>query len=1379
MNWFGATELVTAAKSAVKGAQKAIDKALDIKEEVDSVDKIEVPALGKDDSDSFFSNWGVKADSSPDKNPAFSVPQETVSSSLWGSFTGSFFENPRPLPSPGDEGSSSPISQQPKRSAVSRLLAAHIDTDVDTELALEDDGTVRDVFSKTQLVVESSTPNDDKCGNTTSIPLSDEVERRRKDKHCERSQNRNSFSNNRLSVISSESDRRSSDSVEILGSTSCTASPDSDLPTSLSASSLASSVGFRPVSIGSPDSVEVIAESSESYSASVEVLGSHSSSTSLCSPLEPPLDRPCPSSDNLASPDSVEIVPEEDDDVSFADDSYASASASESTMTQATILEPHGLLCSTMESSTSYVEPIDSAGHSDFNTSSISGQTDSSVSSLLDSSTDTIRSEYPQTSKSSWASTSQQSSERLSPAFKSHESSLENISMKLPASPKKTSTKPKDSPPRAVEKEPKQSSLDVGSDLHVDGGGSGLTLTDSSGEGTLVGSSSDDTIPGSDSQSQQSTSGYVRNLLADAMVDDSAQIRVNSPVSVESRSDGLRLGSEQTSGHTSGDELETTTSSDIEIISSPNGDGSSTASRQSPAKHLQRVSQGPVDMLKFSGKIKAHFRDLEFGVILLWLFIFLLRLSYCDACSSRTPPRRPPSTPRPNITEHDALYSCPSQLAEVFCLNGAECVEIRFSHDRKVYSCSCADGFWGTRCHQREPSEASSGGSDDSHSSEMDRLLKRLSEMTELLEARETKLLVLSRSHAELQESYQEMRSQLENAQQSRLVESRSLNEEFTRRLSALERKFQQAIRDKDILQRQLEQSKSELAHELTEHVGERDETIKELREEGEKLSRQQLQQSNLIKKLRAKEKENDSTIKSLREQVDNLTGEIERLKRSLAAKEDVERSQIEAVHQLTARVKKQDAEILAMKEVRDHFQKLAESTQGTLDSTQKELDDARAREEGADQRVKEARENVEESARAELEAALSAAQQHKRQIMAQMDTMREQLAQVESQQSRREGELLQRLESAERRSEELSQQLSEATRPLLRQLQTFQASSKTQQDAWERQERSLSDALAEAQSQLEQVTEAERGAREELLTLRSKVSKLENKLSASLQTSQAMQDRSSQLQSELDRATKLSEESRNVLESQVNDLKRQLSSVDHQLSVERAAVEAEKRRCIQLQEQLTDRERTLDQDKERDTDLGKRESPLVVASGHSSPTISFGRESISESVSSVAWPVFSDEGFETTSMSGRNVYESVRLNHTTSVLEGLQSQLKLREGEVQQLQWELSRREAQRCALTAELSTLSVRAEEQETRLNSSIHLQEELSSQLSSLRTEYDALLQLYGEKLEETQELRLDLQDVKDMYKAQIDQLLKKEELGQISRKKETTCVEPKDM
>ena len=33
---------------------------------------------------------------------------------------------------------------------------------------------------------------------------------------------------------------------------------------------------------------------------------------------------------------------------------------------------------------------------------------------------------------------------------------------------------------------------------------------------------------------------------------------------------------------------------------------------------------------------------------------------------------------------------------------------------------------------------------------------------------------------------------------------------------------------------------------------------------------------------------------------------------------------------------------------------------------------------------------------------------------------------------------------------------------------------------------------------------------------------------------------------------------------------------------------------------------------------------------------------------------------------------------------------------------------------------------------------------------------LLQMYGEKVEEAEELKLDLQDVKEMYKMQIDQL-----------------------
>lgn len=51
-------------------------------------------------------------------------------------------------------------------------------------------------------------------------------------------------------------------------------------------------------------------------------------------------------------------------------------------------------------------------------------------------------------------------------------------------------------------------------------------------------------------------------------------------------------------------------------------------------------------------------------------------------------------------------------------------------------------------------------------------------------------------------------------------------------------------------------------------------------------------------------------------------------------------------------------------------------------------------------------------------------------------------------------------------------------------------------------------------------------------------------------------------------------------------------------------------------------------------------------------------------------------------------------------------------------------------------------------------------LNESLREIQTRYDALLQMYGEKMEENQELRLDLQDVKEMYKTQIDQLLKRD-------------------
>lgn len=49
----------------------------------------------------------------------------------------------------------------------------------------------------------------------------------------------------------------------------------------------------------------------------------------------------------------------------------------------------------------------------------------------------------------------------------------------------------------------------------------------------------------------------------------------------------------------------------------------------------------------------------------------------------------------------------------------------------------------------------------------------------------------------------------------------------------------------------------------------------------------------------------------------------------------------------------------------------------------------------------------------------------------------------------------------------------------------------------------------------------------------------------------------------------------------------------------------------------------------------------------------------------------------------------------------------------------------------------------------------------QYVELQRQYDAILQMYGEKVEETQELKLDLQEVKEMYRGQIDELLRQQQ------------------
>lgn len=72
------------------------------------------------------------------------------------------------------------------------------------------------------------------------------------------------------------------------------------------------------------------------------------------------------------------------------------------------------------------------------------------------------------------------------------------------------------------------------------------------------------------------------------------------------------------------------------------------------------------------------------------------------------------------------------------------------------------------------------------------------------------------------------------------------------------------------------------------------------------------------------------------REQLDVLSEEVERLKRSLAAKDEVERTQIEAVHQLTARTKRQEKELASLRGQLDDTKHRLEATKESFELTKK-----------------------------------------------------------------------------------------------------------------------------------------------------------------------------------------------------------------------------------------------------------------------------------------------------------------------------------------------------------------------------------------------------------------------------------------------------------
>ncbi len=136
--------------------------------------------------------------------------------------------------------------------------------------------------------------------------------------------------------------------------------------------------------------------------------------------------------------------------------------------------------------------------------------------------------------------------------------------------------------------------------------------------------------------------------------------------------------------------------------------------------------------------------------------------------------------------------------------------------------------------------------------------------------ARDNQLLEYTRKCYALSEEIERAKSQSAHDEKERTALGETIrrqSDEFAIRLSSIEKRYQQVLAERESLVKKLEQiqQNQESYGSLTEDLREKNETIEQLRFEGEKLSKQHLQLSNIIKKLRVQEKEEEVRCKQLK----------------------------------------------------------------------------------------------------------------------------------------------------------------------------------------------------------------------------------------------------------------------------------------------------------------------------------------------------------------------------------------------------------------------------------------------------------------------------------------------------------------------------------
>ncbi|KAG7379771.1 hypothetical protein PHYBOEH_011761 [Phytophthora boehmeriae] len=541
--------------------------------------------------------------------------------------------------------------------------------------------------------------------------------------------------------------------------------------------------------------------------------------------------------------------------------------------------------------------------------------------------------------------------------------------------------------------------------------------------------------------------------------------------------------------------------------------------------------------------------------------------------------------------------------------------------------------------------------------------------------------------------------------------------------------------------------------------LAEKEEKLSALLDEGQALSIKQAQYEQRLRSLRKEKDELEERALKSQSQYDAAVVEVKDLSVKLKAAEDEKTRLTRENRQLTTstdasatKVEKAEQEARVATQQLEKLQ--AQVEQLTLDVTRKseKIESLKAATQSNETL------NVE---KAELQQMLHFLQENVRDLE-QEAARREEMARTEI------ADLKRKWQDAVARVDMLGQSVSDATQPLLRQIHALQEDQRARQDCWKSTEESL-------KTQLEEAAKQQQAVEQDKLVIEQQTHDLQRKLEeVELQLTQKQKE----LTRSLDVVESAKAEARE-LRGQADALQIDLEQARHQRDAEveakqnlSARLESAERFSKQLEvsvtttaelEEAREREAQLRQDLEwhQQELLRLKAMPQAqiasapLSTGSSSSPHHYVRRSFDGDKNNGDENSLSSEASILKTTLETSMSDSLGSNDAnTSVLgfSQLQQRLRLREGENRMLKQQLESLEARQKQTTDEIVRLSTR----NALLESGEAEREQTQLELAKLQQHQVVLLELFGEKEEQVEELQAEVSELKAFYRKQLDTL-----------------------